>query len=307
MRILIAEYAVGGGVKSSSLLEEGQAMRSTLQESFEQAGYEVLSPVAEPDFEAAVARLSRECDAGMVIAPDEQLAGLTRVLESNTVNLGSPSAAVARCADKLTTTELLRADGILVPRIYSRAELSSELENDAEQQYVRKPRFGCASDDVFVVRKSALAELPSAPDREVIITEFISGTDISSSSIVGRSAVLPLTINKQFIRRDGTRLRYAGGVVPYAIARETANEVMHISARVARLLGCEGYVGIDFVLDSANRAYVVDVNPRPTTSLVGIARILNYNIADLLVRAKLGTLPSAAEIRTEGRYVFTLS
>jgi predicted ATP-grasp superfamily ATP-dependent carboligase len=307
MRILIAEYAVGGGEKSSSLLEEGQAMLSTLKESFEQAGHEVLSPIAEPDFEAAVARLSRECDAGIVIAPDEQLAGLTRVLESNTVNLGSPSAAVARCADKLTTTELLRADGILVPRIYSRAELSSELKDDAEQQYVRKPRFGCASDDIFVVRKSALAELPSAPDREVIITEFISGTDISSSSIVGRSAVLPLTINKQYIRKDGARLRYAGGVVPYAIARETANEVMHISERVARLLGCEGYVGIDFVLDSANRAYVVDVNPRPTTSLVGIARILNYNIADLLVRAKLGTLPSAAEIRTEGRYVFTLS
>jgi predicted ATP-grasp superfamily ATP-dependent carboligase len=141
----------------------------------------------------------------------------------------------------------------------------------------------------------------------VIITEFISGTDISSSSIVGRSAVLPLTINKQYIRKDGARLRYAGGVVPYAIARETANEVMHISERVARLLGCEGYVGIDFVLNSANRAYVVDVNPRPTTSLVGIARILNYNIAELLVRAKWGTLPSAAEIRTEGRYVFTRS
>ena len=305
MRILIAEYAVGGGAKSSSLLEEGQAMLSTLKESFEQAGHEVLSPIAEPDFEAAVARLSRECDAGIIIAPDEQLAGLTRVLESNTVNLGSPSAAVARCADKLTTTELLRADGILVPRIYSRAELS-ELEDDAEQQYVRKPRFGCASDDIFVVRKSALAELPSAPDREVIITEFISGTDISSSSIVGRSAVLPLTINQQYIRKDGARLRYAGGVVPYAIARETANEVMHISERVARLLGCKGYVGIDFVLNSANRAYVVDVNPRPTTSIVGIARILNYNIAELLVRAKLGTLPSAAEIRTEGRYVFTL-
>ncbi len=306
MRILIAEYAVGGGAKSSSLLEEGQAMLSTLKASFEQAGHEVLAPVAEPDFEAAVARLSRECDAGMVIAPDEQLAGLTRVLESTTVNLGSPSAAVARCADKLMTTELLRADGILVPRIYSQAELS-EFEDDAEQQYVRKPRFGCASTEVFVVRKSALAELPSAPDREVIITEFIAGTDISSSSIVGRSAVLPLTINKQYMRRDGARLRYAGGVVPYAIARETANEVMHISERVARLLGCEGYVGIDFVLNSANRAYVVDVNPRPTTSLVGIARILNYNIADLLLRAKWGSLPSAAEIRTEGRYVFTLS
>ncbi len=306
MRILIAEYAVGGGAKSSSLLKEGQAMLSTLQESFEQAGHEVLSPVAEPDFEAAVARLSSECDAGMVIAPDDKLAGLTRILESHTVNLGSPSAAVARCADKLMTTELLRANGILAPRIFTRAELS-EFEDGAELQYVRKPRFGCASDDVFVVLKSALAALPAAPDREVLITEFIAGTDISSSSIVGRSAVLPLTINQQYIRRDGARLRYAGGVVPYALARETANEVMQISARAARLLGCAGYVGIDFVLDSANRAYVVDVNPRPTTSLVGIARVLNFNIAELLLRAKWGRLPSAAEIRTEGRYVFTLS
>lgn len=306
MRILIAEYAVGGGAKSSSLLAEGQAMLATLRASFEQVGHEVLSPVAEPDFEAAVARLSQECDAGMVIAPDEQLADLTRVLESNTVNLGSPAAAVARCADKLSTTELLRAAGILVPRIYSPAELS-EFEDDAERQYVRKPRYGCGSADVFVVRKSALAELPPAPEREVIITEYIPGTAISSSIIRGRSAVVPLSVNEQYIRQEGSRLRYAGGAVPAAIARETAQEVLDLSERVAHLLGCAGYVGIDFVLTDANRAYVVDVNPRPTTSLVGIARILTHNIADLLLRAKLGTLPSAAEIRTEGRYVFTLA
>jgi len=305
MRILIAEYAVGGGAKSSSLLKEGQAMLATLQKSFEQAGHEVLSPVAEPDFEAAMARLASECDAGMVIAPDDKLAGLTRILESRTVNLGSPAAAVARCADKLVATELLRANGILAPRIYTRAELA-ELEEGAELQYVRKPRFGCASDDIFVVHQSALAALPAAPDPEVLITEFIAGTDISSSSIVGRDAVLPLTINQQYIRKEGARLRYAGGMVPYALPPETAHEVLQISARVARLLGCAGYVGIDFVLDSANRAYVVDVNPRPTTSLVGIARVLNYNIADLLLRAKWGRLPNAAEIRTAGRYVFTL-
>jgi predicted ATP-grasp superfamily ATP-dependent carboligase len=306
MKILVAEYAVGGGANGASLLWEGQAMLSTLTGGFEALGHEVLAPVAAPDFEAAVDRLSKESDAGIVIAPDERLSGLTKVLESNTVNLGCPSDAVARCADKLRTTKLLSAGDILVPRILASPELS-ELNGDTTQQYVRKPRYGCASEDIFVVARNGLAELPSSPDRADIITEFIQGDDLSSSLIVGNTAVLPLTINKQYVRKDGVRLRYEGGCVPYAIDREAAAEVMRISERAATLLGCKGYLGIDFVLDRAGRPYVVDVNPRPTTSIVGIARVLNFNVADLILRARFGTLPSAAELHTTGRFVFSLS
>ncbi len=299
----MAEYAVGGGEgKSIALLREGKAMLTTLKSGFERLGHEVVYPVAENDFEAAVDRLSKESDAGIVIAPDDRLCKLTELVESNTVNLGCPSDSVKICADKMRTTKILSENGIAVPRIVFPGE---EVRKDGEQGYVKKPRYGCASENVFIVNGVGNHEdmfFYDSPD--YIVTEFIKGEDISSSVIVGNSSLLPLTINKQFIKKEGERLRYEGGLVPYFIGRDTEREIIRISKKVVTTLHCAGYVGIDFVLGEDGEAYVVDVNPRPTTSIVGIARVLNYEVADLLLRAKFGTLPMAEEVKTEGCFSF---
>ncbi|MBN1323888.1 MAG: ATP-grasp domain-containing protein [Methanotrichaceae archaeon] len=42
--------------------------------------------------------------------------------------------------------------------------------------------------------------------------------------------------------------------------------------RACTALGLRGYVGIDFLLGDLPR--VVDVNTRPTTSIIGIARVM---------------------------------
>lgn len=305
MRILVAEYAVGGGEgKSVSLLREGKAMLSTLKEGFERMGHEVVYPEAETDFEAAVDKLSKESDAGIVIAPDDKLYALTELIESNTANLGCPSDSVKICADKMRTSKILSGEGIPVPRIVS----VEEVESSEGQRYVSKPRYGCASEDVFILNAEKYHKVLSFYNNaDHIITEFIAGDDISSSIIAGKSSVLPLTINKQFIRIEGERLRYEGGFVPYFIGREAEGEIMRISKRVVTILHCRGYVGIDFVLGEDGTAYVVDVNPRPTTSIVGIAKVLNYEVSDLILRAKFGTLPMAGAVKTEGRFVFNLS
>jgi predicted ATP-grasp superfamily ATP-dependent carboligase len=306
MKILVAEYAVGGGEESESLLREGKAMLSTLKAGVERMGHEVVYPEAEADFGAAVERLSKESDAGIVIAPDEELYSLTRLLESNTANLGCPSEFVKICTDKLHTSELLRAEGIPVPRVVA----VEEVETANETWYVSKPRYGCASEGVFILKGNNSHEVLSSYERsDYIITEFIRGEDISSSVIAGKTSVLPLTINKQFIRADGERLRYEGGYVPYSRGQEVDREIMSISEQVVTTLHGAGYVGIDFVLaEDERKAYVVDVNPRPTTSIVGIAKVLkNYEVADLMLRAKFGTLPAAEGVKTEGHFVVNLA
>jgi predicted ATP-grasp superfamily ATP-dependent carboligase len=109
------------------------------------------------------------------------------------------------------------------------------------------------------------------------------------------------------MRVDGERLRYDGGLVPYSVEQEAESEIMRMSERVVTLLHCEGYVGIDFILGDDGSAHVVEVNPRPTTSIVGIAKVLNYSIADLILRAKFGSLPMPHEVKTEGSFIFELS
>jgi predicted ATP-grasp superfamily ATP-dependent carboligase len=304
MKILVAEYAVGGGEESDSLLREGQAMLSTLKIGFERSGHKVVYPEAETDFKAAVERLSKESDAGIVIAPDDKLYSLTMLLESNTVNLGCPSEFVKICTDKLRTSEMLSAEGIPVPRVVP----VGVVVGNEEQRYVSKPRYGCASENVFILDGRNHHEVLSRYDSsDYIITEFIRGEDISSSVIAGKTSILPLTINKQLIRRDGEHLRYDGGYVPYFMDREAESAIMRISELVVTKLHGTGYVGIDFVMAEDGKAYVVDVNPRPTTSIVGIAKVLNYEVADLMLRAKFGTLPLPEDVKTEGRFVFNLS
>ena len=191
-----------------------------------------------------------------------------------------------------------------MPRIVPLDEVATR----EDQRYVSKPRYGCASENVFILNgrnhREALSCYGSA---EYIVTEFIRGEDLSSSIIVGKSSVLPLTLNKQCMRKEGGRLHYEGGYVPYSAGREADREIMRISEQVVTRLHGAGYVGIDFVLAEDGTAYVVDVNPRPTTSIVGIAKVLNYEVADLMLRAKFGTLPAASDVKTEGRFVINLS
>jgi predicted ATP-grasp superfamily ATP-dependent carboligase len=296
MKIMVAEYAVG--TSEISLLKEGKAMLTTLKKGFEELGHNVVYPIAENDFVTAVDRLSKESDAGIVIAPDEILGELTKLVESNTVNLGCPSGSVKICADKMLTTKRLSEEGLLVPRIVS----SKETGEYRGHQFVKKPRYGCASENIFVQNGADIYPAPGC-----IITEYIRGCDISCSVVRGNSFLLPLTINKQFIRLERERLRYEGGLVPYSIGQEAESEVIRMAEKVITLFHCEGYVGIDFVLTDEGKTYVVDVNPRPTTSIIGINRVLNYSVADLIVRAKFGTLPLPGEVKTEGSFIFKLS
>jgi predicted ATP-grasp superfamily ATP-dependent carboligase len=45
------------------------------------------------------------------------------------------------------------------------------------------------------------------------------------------------------------------------------------------------------------------VNPRPTTAVLGLARVLQMNIADLILMARFGTLPESVD--TKGHFSFT--
>ncbi len=66
------------------------------------------------------------------------------------------------------------------------------------------------------------------------------------------------------------------------------------------MLGCQGYCGVDVVV--ADKVYVVDVNPRITTSLVGIAACMKEEIADILVAASKGGGPDQVHLTGSVRF-----
>lgn len=289
MKILIAEYAVATGLPGTFQVE-GRAMLSILARSFVRLGHEVVYPTAGPaisagrgivlegksdgHFEKFLA--GTDSDAGLVIAPDELLPGFLEILEKSTVNLGCSPAAARLCADKLACTRRLEAEGVPVVEIAD--------PND-DGPFVLKPRFGCGSEGLELVDK-----LPeNLGDR--IATKFHRGDALSVSLIASADQVLPLTVNKQLVCVEAG-FEYRGGIVPYHTDRE--EEILKAAGMAARALGLSGYAGIDLVVGDLPR--VVDVNPRPTTSIVGISKVMREELADLILRARFGSLPEGVTV-----------
>ncbi len=313
MKVMVAEYAVATG--DPDILGEGCAMLATLANSFAAGGHLVRYPAGEQvhgvrgdavgcggdcdddGFATAIERIARTCDAGIVIAPDEILADLTEIVEESTVNLGCPSKSVRNCADKLLCSRILSDNGIAVPRVIDDAGIdvcgiSGADGAGAGVRYVIKPRSGCASEGISIV--SAKVNLSD----DFIVTELVSGEHLSASLIIGKTT-LPLTVNKQMVEIGTETIKYNGGVVPYQTPRW--DEVMDTATKTADVLGCRGYVGVDIV--AGDELYVVDVNPRPTTSILGIAKVIDHEIGDLIIRAGLGDLPESVGIT--GTFEFT--
>jgi predicted ATP-grasp superfamily ATP-dependent carboligase len=137
----------------------------------------------------------------------------------------------------------------------------------------------------------------------VLVQERRPGVDASVSLIGDGRRAAALCLNHQRLRKD-EEFEYLGGSMP--LAHPQAGEALRVARRVARAIpGLRGYFGVDLILEP-DGARVVDVNPRLTTSYIGLRRVFGGNPAAWILDAAVrGRLPSPPPPR--GRVEFSLS
>lgn len=286
MKVLLAEYTLS---RDPALAPEGAAMLAILKGSFERSGHEVVLP-GTGEFGAEIERLAPACDMGLVIAPDNLLSRYTQILEQNTHNLGCGFISAALCANKVRTAKILSSHGIPVP------------EDCTTGKCVVKPVTGCGAQGVRLT--------DSGPGEKELAQRFIDGGNFSVSIVANRvtgeaclyftgNPALLLAVNRQTIEigADGA-FHYLGGETPVHPEREA--EIVRSAVESVKVLGCQGYCGVDVVL--ADKAYVVDVNSRVTTSIVGIAACMQEEIADILIAASKGEAPDEVHLAGKARF-----
>lgn len=286
MNVLLAEYTT---TRDPSLAPEGAAMLAVLEQSFGRCGYDVVLP-GSGDFGAEIDRMAPACDMGLVIAPDHLLARFTQILEQHTHNLGCGFMTAALCANKVKAERVLRLHTIPVPA------------DALAGRRVIKPVKGCGAQGV------RLSDGPTGKDE--FSQDYIEGEHFSvslvASRVVGDACLyfsgkppLALAVNRQYIDIDAEgKFSYQGGETPVHPDRE--EEIVAVARNVVGVLGCQGYCGVDVVV--ADKVYVVDVNPRITTSLVGIAACMEEEIADILVAASKGGGPDQVHLTGSVRF-----
>ena len=185
--------------------------------------------------------------------------------------LGSSPEAVELTGDKARLAACLRAQGIDTPP--TRAIIPSEgLPESTKYPAVVKPVDGAGS---------VLAFYLNGPDdftedvrriSKAVLQPFVPGKPMSASFLVspeGRARLIGIGRQRMEIR-DG-RFNYKGGEIP-VLCRDATRQVRRA---VAAIEGLRGFVGVDFIWDlERGHATILEINPRPTTSVVGLCRLL---------------------------------
>src|SRR5207248_1800177 len=133
---------------------------------------------------------------------------------------------------------------------------------------------------------------PTCPDRletgpteggpgPLIAQRYVPGFAASVAFLIGPAQSLPLVPCEQFLSADG-RFTYLGGRLP--IAPDLAARAIRIAERAVRCVpGLLGYVGVDVVLGADGRDWAIEINPRLTTSYIGLRALARFNLAEAML------------------------
>jgi hypothetical protein len=252
-------------------------------------------------------------EACLPVAPEEDLIlyEITKILEKNKVKtIGSSSEAVLACSDKFETYNILKDD---LPIIETEKVFFSNLKDYKDifsngRDMLVKPADGVSCSGVRVVRSYADFIKASANLKRTtnlpyfLLQDRVKGKSTSVSILSTGEEAIPLSLNRQNIDFNEGKLVYNGGEVPYE--HNLSDDAKDIAKRTVRSIkGLKGYVGVDLLLDDTNEEiYILEINPRLTTSYVALRRLLNFNLGDAIVKAIDGELPG--EIELEGSLSF---
>ncbi|HEX6840012.1 MAG TPA: ATP-grasp domain-containing protein [Stellaceae bacterium] len=320
MRIFAFEYVTAGGAREcaapASLIAEGAMMLRALAGDLSRVtGVKVVvardpaialgdlagdvRTVDPANLWAGWGELIASCDAVWPIAPEtggilEEVTALAGRCGRPVLNSRRDALAVAR--SKHATAACLARAGVTV----AATAPAGRPPPASDHGWVAKPDDGAGTLDTrFLSDRTALTRWETKhPRANFVVQEFVTGPALSLSTLMQDGACWLLSCNLQHVGCHGGAFAYRGSTVAGAEARRPALEPL--AARVAAALpGLWGHVGID-VVDGPAGPVVIEINPRLTTSYVGLAESIGINPAALVLALReqpLGALirPLAAK------------
>lgn len=318
MRVFVFEYITGGGMLDSalppSLAEEGNMMlKALVSDLLDIPGIEVFAtrdarldkpdlPIdfemlhAPEEFPEAWQRCLSYADAVWPIAPE--YAHILQHISETVINQGklllnSPPQAVRTASSKLTTAKRMLEQGIPVVPTY---RFEDGLP-DRPGSWVLKPDDGVGCQGIRICRDmdDLCRQFESLPtDREFVIQPFIHGTPTSINVLACNGKSFVLSVNHQRIAMTDNGFVLLGCVVNGYREHKARYHQLGRDV-VAAIPELWGIIGVD-IIDTEGGLQVLEVNPRITTSYVGLKESTGVNPAALVLDLLQGRLPLSDQI-----------
>jgi predicted ATP-grasp superfamily ATP-dependent carboligase len=271
MRVLIFEYITANDEMSESLRHEGKMMLEALLASFKTIPTIDVVIGTKQDFKHQL----KTVDAAWIIAPEFD--GILQhycelVEEAKKILLTSPSKAVALTANKLTTFQILTAAKI---QTVSTEIFNSAKNYDSEKEWIIKPIDGAGAENTFLLTsKNDWLALPYF-EKAMLIQPHIHGEKLSLSCLFKNGEARLLCVNLQVFEIENQQFELKTIDVNF---KSDEGRYQKIASEIATAFpDLWGYAGIDLI-ENETDCWVLEINPRLTTSFVDIEKALGVNV-----------------------------
>ncbi len=238
-----------------------------------------------------------QVDLVWLIAPeaDDTLLDLSKICyQADVIFLGCRFDATRIGTNKLLTYNALKMAKIdTVPVIPAEDfiadtgfEKSSGLQPLINHRWVAKPKdgAGCEGIKIFDSAPTLIHWLkPHHQQHHYLVQPYQAGLAASFSMVCKNTQAYLLSCNQQHIELAFSTFKLKGitvnGVEHYWSRFES------IAQRIAKMLpDAAGYIGVDVIIDTQNdKIYVIEINPRLSTSYVGLREAIGHNPAKIIL------------------------
>jgi predicted ATP-grasp superfamily ATP-dependent carboligase len=315
LKLFVCEFITAGGLCAEdlpvSLVKEGTLMRDALlRDLVELDGYEVVtlhdirigasslakcSKAVESDFESAFKSMLLQVDLVWLIAPetDGVLLELSEFCyEADVIFLGcefdsmlvgtSKSMAFEALQEaKVNTLPVITGDDYIADEAFIHA-----INIQPQGRWVAKPEDGAGCEGIRIFDDlQTLMDWLKLDEKYLnyLVQPYQQGISASFAMLCRNGKGWLLSCNQQHLVIDTDMFSLKGITVNGTQAYWQRFETL--ARKIAKMLpDAAGYIGVDVIIDTDNdKIYVLEINPRLTSSYVGLRAAIGQNPAKIIL------------------------
>jgi predicted ATP-grasp superfamily ATP-dependent carboligase len=209
-------------------------------------------------------------------------------------------------ASKMSTYKFFKRFQVPTPETFYIPRINNQLDSEfiykkfheLNHSIIIKPDDGVGAESVlFINDENQIHDLfetekvPLDNSRTYILQRYINGVDMSASLIgildQDRIKTYIVSVNTQNValRKGRINSQYNGGMTPAQISNNIRGALQRFLLKLD-FSYFEGYFGVDFILTADDTIEFIEINPRLTTSYLGIRNIYNVKPLKYIVSSK---------------------
>ena len=125
-------------------------------------------------------------------------------------------------------------------------------------------------------------------DKPVLVDRYIRGKEVEVDAVCdGKKVFVPGIM--ELVERTGVHSGDSISVYPpYSLSDNVKKTILSYAEKLGLGIGIVGLFNIQFIVDSSENVYIIEVNPRSSRTVPFLSKATGYSLADIGTLAMLG-------------------